>query len=149
MVLRTFSSLVSSLFSTLVAVLASVAVLTGLLFASSLVSAVEPSSAADAAKTPSVTLKPALRRPMALALSADEAWLMVLNQRAGTMSLVDMADRTTKYETPLGKKPADLVLSSDRKWMLIPDETAHELLIVDWIAAGDKQAAASGASLLL
>ncbi|HND55403.1 MAG TPA: cytochrome c peroxidase, partial [Pirellulaceae bacterium] len=71
---------------------------------------------------------------------------MVLNQRAGTMSLVDMADRTTKYETPLGKKPADLVLSSDRKWMLIPDETAHELLIVDWIAAGDKQAVATSST---
>ena len=48
----------------------------------------------------------ALRRPVALAASADQQFLYVANQRSGTLSVVDLKNHKVADELPLGKRPA-------------------------------------------
>ena len=50
-----------------------------------------------------------LRRPTALALSSDEAWLYVANQRSGSISAIDTAKRTAVAEQTIGKRLSALV----------------------------------------
>jgi len=67
-----------------------------------------------------------LRRPMALALSADESQLWVANRRSGTVSLCDIPSRKILREIPVAKQLADLTILPDGR-LLILDDAAHEL----------------------
>ncbi|MFM9068894.1 MAG: cytochrome c peroxidase [Planctomycetota bacterium] len=72
-----------------------------------------------------------LRRPVALQLTPDEQQLLVVNQRAGTLSVVDLKQPAVVRELTLGKKPTDLVSNRAGSLLLIPDELGHELLLVE------------------
>lgn len=73
----------------------------------------------------------ALRRPIALVLSADNAKLWAANQRTGTISLVDVTRKAVVSETPVGKHLQDLTSTSDRKLLLAADDAAHELILLE------------------
>ncbi len=75
-----------------------------------------------------------LRRPLALAQSADGQWLYVTNQCSGSISVIDLASREVVAEHTLGKRLVDLVVVDDSHRLLALDEHAHELLVLE--AAG-------------
>ncbi|MFO0905516.1 MAG: cytochrome c peroxidase [Pirellulales bacterium] len=81
--------------------------------------------------TVAAELAPALRRPTALALSADESLLFVANRRSGTLSIVDPVKNQVLAETPVGKLLSEMAMTPDQRSLLVTDEAAHELVIVD------------------
>jgi YVTN family beta-propeller protein len=72
--------------------------------------------------------RPATRRPVALALADGGKWLLVLNQRSGTLSVIETASLKPAAEVPVGRKPADLALTPDGTGVLVVDEEAGELV---------------------
>jgi YVTN family beta-propeller protein len=77
------------------------------------------------------TLLPRLRRPVALQLSADESVLYTANQRSGSISQVDLAERRATGEFTVGQRLSDLVAVNSRNLLLATDESAHELLLLE------------------
>jgi YVTN family beta-propeller protein len=71
---------------------------------------------------------PALRRPVALALADQGKWLLVLNQRSGTVSVIDTVSLKPANEMRVGRKPSDLALTPDGTEVLVVDEEASELV---------------------
>jgi YVTN family beta-propeller protein len=57
--------------------------------------------------------------------------LYVVNQRSGTLSVLDLVQQAVVAELPLGKKPTDLVSNRAGSLLLVPDELGHELLLLD------------------
>lgn len=78
-------------------------------------------SGAEAAQT--------LRRPVALAESADGERLYVANRDSGSISVVDPTAMSVVSEQRLGQRLADLAVLSDGR-LLALDEAAHELLLL-------------------
>lgn len=71
-----------------------------------------------------------LRRPTALALSSDEAWLYVANQRSGSISAVDIAKRAVVGEQKVGKRLSAIVAIPGNSRLLALDEAGHELIVL-------------------
>lgn len=70
-----------------------------------------------------------LRRPAALAFSADGKWLFVANRDSGTVTTVDVAAGRVLRESKLGKRLVDLVPAGGDQFLAV-DEFAHELLLL-------------------
>ncbi len=75
-----------------------------------------------------------LRRPAALALSADAQFLYVANRRSGSLSVVDLSQRRAIAELDVGKNLADLAPVGERR-LLACDEGNHELLLLETAGA--------------
>jgi YVTN family beta-propeller protein len=75
-------------------------------------------------------VKPALRRPVALALADDGAWLFVANHRSGTIRVIDTSLLRTLAEAYVGRGLADLAVSPAGRTLLAVDETAGELIVL-------------------
>jgi len=75
-----------------------------------------------------------LRRPVALAQSADGQWLYVANRDSGSVSVLDLTRRAIVAEHAIGKRLADIVAIPQSQRLLTIDETTHELIILE--AAG-------------
>lgn len=70
-----------------------------------------------------------LRRPVALALSADQSRLYVVNRDSGTVSVVDAADLKLLGETAVGSRLTDITRVGRRQF-LVSDRGAHELILL-------------------
>lgn len=88
-----------------------------------------PSAAAE--EEAADKLAPQLRRPVALAESADGRWLYVANRDSGTVSVIDVRQRRVAAEHPVGKRLSDLVAVAGSDRLLAADEAAHELIVLD------------------
>jgi YVTN family beta-propeller protein len=75
-------------------------------------------------------LQPALRRPRALALSVDEKVLYVANQRSGTLSVVDLANKAVVREMAFGKQLSDLQPVGANNSFVATDQSTHELILL-------------------
>src|SRR5256885_7131117 len=73
----------------------------------------------------------ALRRPVALAESADGRWLYVANRDLGSVSVVDLLSRKVAAEHQVGQSLADLKRLSSSSRLLAVDESGHELIVLE------------------
>jgi YVTN family beta-propeller protein len=71
----------------------------------------------------------ALRRPVALALSADETRLLVANRDSGSVSIIDAGELKLLSEVEIGERLSDIV-RLDATHFLVTDEAAHEILLL-------------------
>jgi hypothetical protein len=78
---------------------------------------------------PGAEVAESLRRPAAMALSADEATLYVANRDSGTISVVDAKKLELLGEAAVGERLSDIARMDDRHF-LVSDEAAHELVLV-------------------
>jgi mono/diheme cytochrome c family protein len=69
-----------------------------------------------------------LRHPVAAAFLADGQTLCVANRRAGSISLVDVAQQSVRAELVVGQRLADLAVLPDGRNVLVVDEQNHELI---------------------
>ncbi|HRX80540.1 MAG: hypothetical protein H6821_15875 [Planctomycetaceae bacterium] len=70
------------------------------------------------------------RQPISLVLSQDGKTLFTANRLTGTISLVDLAQRTVVGEVKLATQFSDLQAVAGTSILLATDETEHELLIL-------------------
>ncbi|HEV3022271.1 MAG TPA: hypothetical protein VGX76_07375, partial [Pirellulales bacterium] len=94
-----------------------------------LVSVVPAWAAPPANGPPAAVLPTCLRRPVALAISADGRWLSVANRRSGTISTVDTETRNVVGEAAVGRVLADLVGLPDGR-LLAVDEAEAQLVLL-------------------
>jgi YVTN family beta-propeller protein len=85
-----------------------------------------------------VELATQLRRPIAVAESADGEHLFVANRDSGSISIIDLATNNVMAEHAVGKRLADLAAAPGTNRLLCVDEAAHELLQLDARAANLK-----------
>ena len=76
------------------------------------------------------------RRPVAMAVSNDGTLLAVANQRSGTISLLNLQEKTIVLEAPVGKRLSDLIATPDARRFLATEEEAHQLIAVSLSPAG-------------
>jgi YVTN family beta-propeller protein len=81
-------------------------------------------------------LRPALRRPVALAVADGGKWLCVANQRSGSISVIDTAARKVTAEVVAGRRLSDLTATPDGKVLLATDEEAGQLVLLRRAEAG-------------
>lgn len=74
--------------------------------------------AADDA-TPAPASDPVDRSPSALALTADERWLVTVNETSDTLSLIDVAAEKVVDEVPTGHRPKGLAIAPDQQRVLV------------------------------
>ena len=70
-----------------------------------------------------------LRRPVAMALSADENHLYVANRDAGSISVIDAKSLSLVGETDIGQQLSDIA-RLDARHFAATDEAAHELIVL-------------------
>jgi len=70
------------------------------------------------------------RSPIALALSSDGTRLLVANQTAGSVSLVDTASGKVLHELATGDKPAGVAISSDGTRGVVTHWFGYDLALV-------------------
>ncbi|HTU18196.1 MAG TPA: cytochrome c peroxidase [Gemmataceae bacterium] len=73
-----------------------------------------------------------LRRPVAAAFVDDSRTLCVVNQRSGSVVLVDVEKGVVREEKTFGKHLNDLAVLPDRKHVLTVDDVRHELLVLSF-----------------
>ena len=107
-----------------------------------------PLAAADSAPPPADAKSPAPsdtklttnaephRSPIALALSADGARLLVANQTSGTVSLIDTKSNKVLHELATGDKPAGVALSSDGRRAAVTHWYGYDVALLDLV--GDR-----------
>ena len=71
-----------------------------------------------------------LRRPVALAASADSRWLYVANRDSGSISIIDLAKREVAGERKVGQRLSDLIFVPGSQRLLTLDEGQHELIVL-------------------
>jgi YVTN family beta-propeller protein len=71
------------------------------------------------------------RSPIALALTSDGSRLLVANQTAGSVSLVDPKSGTVIRETPTGDRPDSVAISRDGKIGVVAHWYGYDLAILD------------------
>jgi YVTN family beta-propeller protein len=76
-------------------------------------------------------LATALRRPVALAFSADATRLLVANRDSGTISVVALGSGAVAGEFAIGRRLSDLIAIPGTSRFLATDEAAHELLLLE------------------
>ena len=113
------------------------------------VAVVWPWRVADGGDTPdrgADSVKPAIARdephrsPIALALSADGSRLVVANQSAGTVSLVDTRNGRVLHEVETGDRPSGVALSKDGRRGVVTHWYGYDIAVLD--ISGDKIAVA-------
>jgi YVTN family beta-propeller protein len=72
----------------------------------------------------------ALRRPVAIAPSADGKWLHIANRDSGTISVIDLKSSQVVAEHRLGQRLSDIATIPGTSQILATDEAAHELLVI-------------------
>jgi YVTN family beta-propeller protein len=87
-------------------------------------------SQADTSRPAQAENKGNLCRPVALALADNDRWLLVANQRAGSVTVIDTAARKITAEFPVSRKLADLALTPDGRHVLAVDEEANQLIVL-------------------
>ena len=70
-----------------------------------------------------------LRRPVAMALTADDSRLFVANRDSGSVTVVDTKSLKLLGETKIGQRLTDIE-RIDRKHLLATDEAAHEAIVL-------------------
>src|SRR5437879_7042846 len=75
-------------------------------------------------------ISPALRRPVALAPSADGNWLYVANRDSGTLSVIDLKSRQVASEHKIGQRLTDIAAIPGSSQLLVADEGGHELMVI-------------------
>jgi YVTN family beta-propeller protein len=70
------------------------------------------------------------RRPVALALADKGKWLLVANQRSGTVSVLDTTSLKVTDEVTVGRKLSDLAVTPDGAGVVVADEDAGELTVL-------------------
>src|SRR5262245_31044159 len=83
-----------------------------------------------------VGLRPAQRRPVALAVADGGKWLFVANQRSGSVSVIDTAARRVTAEVAVGRRLSDLAATPDGTALLATDEEAGQLVLLRRVGAG-------------
>jgi cytochrome c peroxidase len=71
-----------------------------------------------------------LRRPVALVL-VDEGKTLLVANRNGTVSVLDIAAGRVAAEEKVGRRLADLTATPDGRWLLAADEEANELVVLE------------------
>jgi YVTN family beta-propeller protein len=71
------------------------------------------------------------RSPIALALSADGARLLVANQTSGSVSLVDTKGARVLHELKTGEKPAGVAISRDGRRGVVAHWYGYDLAVLD------------------
>lgn len=71
----------------------------------------------------------ALRRPVAMAVSADEAHLYVANRDSGSVSVIDAKTLQLRREVEVGENLSDIA-RLDGSHLLATDKAAHELILL-------------------
>src|SRR5262245_38840677 len=72
----------------------------------------------------------ALRRPVAIAPSADGKWLHVANRDSGTLSIIDLTTTQVVAEHKLGQRLSDIATIPGTSQILVTDEAAHEVFLI-------------------
>src|SRR5262245_49703703 len=72
-----------------------------------------------------------LRRPIALAFSANGDWLYVANRDAGSISIIDLKARQVASEQKIAVRLSDLTVLPGASRLLALDEAAHELIALE------------------
>jgi YVTN family beta-propeller protein len=72
----------------------------------------------------------ALRRPVAVAPSADGKWVYVGNRDTGSISVVKLASESVAAEHLIGNRLSDLAFLDGERLVAL-DERAHELIVLD------------------
>lgn len=67
------------------------------------------------------------RSPVDLLLTADERWLLTVNQTSATVSLVELASGKIVAEVPCGEKPSALTMTPDEKQVLVTETFGGKL----------------------
>jgi YVTN family beta-propeller protein len=80
--------------------------------------------------------RPALRRPVALAVADGGKWLFAANRRSGSVSVIDTAARKVAAEVVVGRGLSDLAATPDGKLLLATDEEAGQLILLRRAGAG-------------
>lgn len=70
------------------------------------------------------------RRPVAVAASSDGRWLYTANRDSGTVSIVDITNRTVVEEIAVGGRLSDLVAVPQHGLLLVLDEENHQLVVL-------------------
>lgn len=83
-----------------------------------------------------LTLMPSLRRPVAMALLDGGRWLFVVNQRSGSILVVDTAENKVTAEHAIGRKLSDLVALHDGRHLVAADTATGQLILLRWSEAG-------------
>jgi YVTN family beta-propeller protein len=81
------------------------------------------------------------RSPVDLVLAPDESWLVTVNQSAGTVSLVRVADGAVLDEEPVGDHPIGIALAPDGKSLLV---SCHHAGTVELLEVRDDRLAKTG-----
>ncbi len=71
------------------------------------------------------------RSPIALAVSADGSRLLVANQSAGSVSLVDLASKRVIRETKTGDRPIGVAISPDGRRGLVAHWFGYDVAVLD------------------
>ena len=76
-------------------------------------------------------LTASVRRPVALAASADGSRLFVANRDSGSISVVDLVGQKIAAEHAIGKRLSAIVAIPGGSRLLAADEAAHELIVIE------------------
>ena len=68
-------------------------------------------------------------RPIALTLTSDNAQLLAINQRTGTISVLDVREKTVLGEYAIAKRPSDICRIDGTEIFAITDEDGHQLIL--------------------
>lgn len=82
----------------------------------------------NAASADPLWQQPKLRRPVALAVSSP--WLLVANERSGSISVIDVGTLSVVNEVAVGEELTDMQLVPDSNWLLATDIRKHELVLL-------------------
>lgn len=72
------------------------------------------------------------RSPVDLVVTADDRWLITVNQTSSTISLVDIEQGTVAAELPCGRHPASLALSPDGRRLAVTGTWSGTLDLFDF-----------------
>src|SRR5206468_514043 len=74
-------------------------------------------------------LATALRRPVALAASADGTLVYAANRDSGSISTINVATQKVIAEQTVGRQLSDLVCLPNSSRLLATDESSHEVIV--------------------
>src|SRR4051794_21150402 len=72
-----------------------------------------------------------LRRPVAIAASADGTLVYAANRDSGSISTIDSVTRHVIAKKTIGRRLSDLVRLPNSSQLLATDESSHEIVLVD------------------
>jgi DNA-binding beta-propeller fold protein YncE/mono/diheme cytochrome c family protein len=72
-----------------------------------------------------------LRRPVALAPSADGGWLYVANRDSGSLSIIDLGLSRVAAEHKIGRRLSDIATVPGTGQLLATDESAHDVVLIE------------------